>query len=95
MLWDELIIGGTPDSDGTIIPFHLVAFPVKRHWRDPADPSLIVKSAFQLVELTDREGWRNVALPRPGCGNGRLDWEVVRPLLNLLDDRFVVVYQGG
>lgn len=74
------------------LPYHVVAFPVKHHWKDRADLLLIQKSAEQLVELTNSEGWKKVALVRPGCGNGQLEWDVVRPLIEpILDNRFVVV----
>lgn len=70
----------------------LITFPVKHHWREQADPVLIRRSAVQLVEVADKFQLRNVALPRPGCSNGRLLWEDVRPLLlDVLDDRFTVV----
>ncbi len=33
-----------------------------------------------------------VYLVRPGCGNGQLKWEDVKPLIApILDDRFIVV----
>lgn len=37
--------------------------------------------------------WRYILLPRPGCGNGSLNWERdVRPVLApVLDDRFSVI----
>lgn len=58
----------------------------------PQCSGLIVRSANQLVALTERNGWRMVMLPRPGCGNGGLDWTAVEPILrNILDIRFVVV----
>jgi len=93
MLWDEEVIGGSPDSDGIVLPWHLVAFPVKHDWRDPALVTLIIKSANQLVALANQKAWKAVALPRPGCGNGGLDWaRHVRPVLApLLDDRFAIV----
>ena len=70
----------------------LVTFPTKHHWLDPADPKLIVTSAYQLVEMADKFGWAEVILPQPGTGNGGLKWENVEPLLiDILDNRFTVV----
>ncbi len=74
----------------------LASFPVKHHWRRPAVPELIRRSADQHVGLVDKfresHGIESVVLPRPGCGNGSLLWEDVRPLLaGVLDDRFSVV----
>ena len=74
----------------------LASFPVKHHFRRPAVPELIRRSADQLVALVDKfsgsHGIESVILPRPGCGNGSLLWEDIRPLLaGVLDDRFSVV----
>lgn len=69
----------------------LVAFPVKHAWHEPADLALIEASASQLVSLAIGRGWMRVVLPRPGCGNGGLDWKDVRPRLAILDDRFLIV----
>jgi hypothetical protein len=73
----------------------IVAFPVEHHPLERPDPALIRRSAAELVALADREGWTRVALPRPGCGGGGLEWSEVRPLLApLLDDRFTAVTVG-
>ena len=71
----------------------LVTFPVKQHWKEDASLSLIARSASGLFNLTNLYKWESVVLPRPGCGNGRRDWETeVKPILSpLLDDRFIVV----
>lgn len=72
--------------------FAIVFFPVKKHWRDQADIDLIEKSARELVELTDSKEWQNVVLPRPGCGNGRLQWNYVKQRIEpILDDRFAII----
>lgn len=69
----------------------IASFPVKHHWRDEADPALIRHSAEQLVALANKFGYKNIAIPRPGCGNGRLSWLDVRPIFaDTLDNRFTV-----
>lgn len=70
----------------------LASFPVKHHWKEEADPALIRRSAHQLVALADKFGYTNVLIPRPGCGNGKLSWGQVRPILSeVLDDRFTII----
>lgn len=73
-------------------PPALVSFPVKREWHEAADLDLIERSTHELLILTQDRGWTRVVLPRPGCGNGRRQWETVKPILaDYLNDRFVVV----
>lgn len=77
----------------------LWSFPVKHNWQDAADLELIARSAAKVAQYADRHeelfGIRapRILLPRPGCGNGRLDWKDVKPVIvDLLDDRFTVVH---
>ncbi len=75
-------------ADGSV----LGSYPVKHHWKEEADPALIERSARQLVALANKFGHTNVLLPRPGCGNGKLSWEQVEPILSeILDNRFTVI----
>lgn len=77
---------------GADVSFWLATFPVKHYWRDKADLKLIARSAGELVEYANQLGWGDIVLPRPGCGNGRLQWSSVRLVLEpLLDDRFTVI----
>lgn len=73
--------------------FTLVNMPVKHNWWEPADLALIIESCHALVRGADKFGWTDVRLPRPGCGNGQLNWENdVKPVIEtILDDRFTVV----
>lgn len=71
--------------------YRIVTFPVKRNWWEKAELLLIKESAEILVKMefpTEKE----VYVPRVGCGNGRLNWEGVKFLLDAyLDDRFIIV----
>jgi hypothetical protein len=71
--------------------YNLFVFPVKYLWNEPANLDLIELSGFQLLKLTMEYKFETVALPRPGCGNGQLQWVNVQPRLHMLDDRFEVV----
>lgn len=73
----------------------LVSFPVEESpWANP-DLRLIRRSATELKEMADREGWSSIIVPRPGCGGGGLDWNEVRPLLSaIFDERFTIITSG-
>lgn len=69
----------------------LVTFPVKHNWYEAADIELIKTSADWLNKqaLNLRQKW--FVLPRPGCGNGQLSWEYVKPYLEFLPDNVLVI----
>jgi len=75
----------------------IVTFPVKFHWKDRADLGLIEDSARGLIERITMLDLDKLYMVRPGCGNGRLDWlEEVKPVLvEILDNRFIIVERGG
>ncbi len=73
----------------------LLSFPVKHDWWDKADLVLIDKSADELKFMFNvvKEPKPIIALPRVGCGNGKLLWSVVKPILEkyFVEDNFVIV----
>lgn len=72
----------------------LWSFPVKHHWKQKADLDLIQRSAEDIVFALSLMSYPvdTVVIPRPGCGNGGLDWADVRPRIeSILDDRFHVI----
>lgn len=79
-------------GDNTAQPPAVFSFPVKHHWREEADLKLIRRSARELMAIINGMRLARVILPRPGCGNGRLKWKDVKPVLSkILDDRVTVV----
>lgn len=75
--------------------YRIITFPVKYNWWERADLGLIRDSCLQLESLlNDKVNAPPVVyLPRPGCGNGQLDWltEVKPVIQDLLSDRVVVI----
>lgn len=75
------------------------SFPVKHNWWEHADTALIQKSAKELRDFWlysldgDIANAFDVWIPRPGCGNGRLKWETVKPILEkeLLEPSFKII----
>lgn len=71
-------------------PCGLFTFPVKHQWMEPADLTLIAQSVESFAQQL--LGSATYVMPRPGCGNGRLLWKDVRPIVATLPDTVVVVH---
>lgn len=62
-------------------PRWIINFPTKKHWRQPTKLEWVRDGLMDLKEVIREKQIRSVALPPLGCGNGGLDWAVVRPLI--------------
>lgn len=62
------------------------AFQVKYHWGDAADIELIKRSTDCLIELANSKPDVEFHLNYPGIGNGRLDIDLVEPIIDRLPD---------
>lgn len=60
---------------------YIVNFPTKRHWKSGSRLDDISAGLDDLVRVVEEQGIRSIAIPALGCGNGGLDWQVVRPLI--------------
>ncbi len=69
------------DSGGLVKPNYIVNFPTKDHWRGASKIAYIRDGLVDLVSQVKRLGIRSIAIPPLGCGNGGLDWNEVRPLI--------------
>ena len=78
-------------------PKWIINFPTKRHWKDPSMLQWIVNGLRDLVSVIRAHNIRSIAIPALGCGNGKLDWGVVKPEIELafkdLPDLDVTVYE--
>lgn len=56
-------------------------FPTKRHWRYPSKIDFIERGLAKFVAEYEFRGITEIAFPRLGCGNGGLDWDEVRSVM--------------
>ncbi len=56
-------------------------FPTKVHWRQPSRIEWIEAGLRKFVETYEFLNIKEISFPRLGCGNGNLDWDDVRPLM--------------
>lgn len=77
-------------------PKFIVNFPTKDHWRAKSKLEYISKGLDALVSDIRKYRIKSIALPPLGCGNGGLDWNIVRPMilerLSELEDVNVSIY---
>ena len=69
-------LGGLADG-----PRWIINFPTKGHWRARSNLTDVEKGLGDLTEKIRQLGIRSLALPPLGCGNGGLDWNEVRPVI--------------
>jgi O-acetyl-ADP-ribose deacetylase (regulator of RNase III) len=60
---------------------YIINFPTKKHWRSASRLADIQAGLDDLVRVVGELGVTSLAIPALGCGNGGLDWAVVRPLI--------------
>lgn len=75
----------------------VINFPTKVHWRQPSRYEYIEEGLKDLVRVIEEYGITSIAVPPLGCGNGGLDWPVVRGMIERafapLADLDVSVYE--
>ncbi|WP_217605539.1 macro domain-containing protein [Chitinophaga sp. GbtcB8] len=59
----------------------IINFPTKKHWRQSSKYEYIEAGLTALVEAIQDNDIQSIALPPLGCGNGGLDWQIVKPLI--------------
>lgn len=59
----------------------LLLFPTKENWRNPSKLEYIEKGLMKFTNEYANKNITSVAFPKLGCGNGELDWAVVKPVM--------------
>jgi O-acetyl-ADP-ribose deacetylase (regulator of RNase III) len=59
---------------------YVINFPTKHHWRDRSMPEPILKGLDYLLAHYKSWDLTMLAIPAVGCGNGGLNWGLMRPL---------------
>lgn len=63
-------------------PDHWVLlFPTKEHWRKPSRLEYIEQGLIKFTNIYAESGITSIAFPKLGCGNGELNWDEVRVLM--------------
>lgn len=60
-------------------PEFILSFPTKGHWRERSRLENIDAGLVDLVDRVLKLEIESIAIPPLGCGNGGLEWSVVRP----------------
>jgi len=59
----------------------VVNFPTKKDWRKPSEYEFIERGLQDLVNIIEKHEIKSIAIPPLGAGNGGLDWEKVKKLI--------------
>lgn len=59
----------------------ILLFPTKENWRNPSKLEYIEKGLMKFVNSYAEKHITSIAFPKLGCGNGELNWDLVRPIM--------------
>ena len=59
----------------------IINFPTKRHWKMPSKYEYVESGLIALVAYLQANPVKSMAMPALGCGNGGLDWQKVKPMI--------------
>lgn len=78
-------------------PKYIINFPTKAHWKQKSSYEIIDLGLVDLVRVIKEKSIQSISIPPLGCGNGGLDWNNVRPMiekkLESLSNVEVILYE--
>lgn len=89
-----LVVSDTNPAIGQCL---IVNFPTKVHWRNPSRYEWVEAGLNDLVRVVNQYHISSIAVPPLGCGNGGLDWNRVKTMieqaLGTLEGVNVIVFE--
>jgi len=80
----QVVIGKlfvTKDSNLNSGEKYIINFPTKKDWRKPSEYSYIESGLDDLIRVLNKENIKSIAIPPLGAGNGGLEWEKVKKII--------------
>ena len=78
-------------------PKYIINFPTKQHWRYPSKLHWIKEGLIDLRNFIIQKKIKSIAIPPLGCGNGKLKWKDVKPLIvdavSGIDDLTALIFE--
>jgi len=71
----------TADSNTITGERLIINFPTKTSWRKPSEYKYIEYGLDDLIKVIEEKKIKSIALPPLGAGNGGLNWEIVKKLI--------------
>lgn len=59
----------------------IINFPTKKDWKQKSEYEYVASGLTELAKLIETESIKSIAIPALGCGNGGLDWEKVKLMI--------------
>ncbi len=69
------------DAGALATPKYVINFPTKDHWRGKSKVEYITEGLKDLVRNVENLKIESIAMPPLGCGNGGLEWDLVKGLI--------------
>jgi O-acetyl-ADP-ribose deacetylase (regulator of RNase III) len=61
--------------------YKIFCMPTKRHWREKSQLAWVEDGICALASDYEKLGITSIAIPAVGCGEGKLSWDNVRPII--------------
>lgn len=62
-------------------PSFIINFPTKQHWRSKSKIEFIEEGLDDLINVIKKENIKSISMPAIACGNGGLDWNIIKELI--------------